>query len=96
MTDDEPDVLSGRGEPERDQAERRYVAALVALDTAAEPSPTVGATAAAAATDVVRLNEVWHQQGTRPAGQRAGLFAAHRGGTGPAAAVAAPPAATAR
>lgn len=74
MTDDEPDTLS-RGEPEREQAERRYVSALVALDTAAESSPTVGSTAAAAATDVVRLNEIWHQQGTRPPGQRAGLFA---------------------
>jgi SAM-dependent methyltransferase len=60
MTDDEPGVFS-RPDGERDQAERRYVAALIALDAAAEPSPTLAATAAAAATDVARLNDTWQQ-----------------------------------
>jgi len=65
MTDDEPGVFS-RPDAERDQAERRYVAALIALDAAAEQSPTLAATAAAAATDVARLNDAWQQNAPHP------------------------------
>ena len=58
MADDAHEV-TGRVDPERDNAERRYVAALVALDHAATPSTAVAASAAAAATDAVRLNDAW-------------------------------------
>jgi len=53
-------------DPEREPAGRRYAAALTALDEAAEPSATVTASAAAAAADLVRLNDVWHQNGPAP------------------------------
>jgi SAM-dependent methyltransferase len=54
---------NGHGEPgsERELAVRRHVLALGTLDTAAEPSPAVGASAAAAAADVARLNALWNQ-----------------------------------
>ena len=51
---------------ERDQAERRYVAALVALDAAAEPPRALTEAAAAATTEVARLNRLWsngHESG---------------------------------
>jgi SAM-dependent methyltransferase len=74
MTDDESGVINSP-DGDREQAERRYVAALIALDAAAEPSPTVATTAAAAATDVVRLNDTWYQDGLRPGDPSpAGLF----------------------
>lgn len=63
VTDDEANGSPGRSVADRDQVDRRYAAALVALDAAAEPSPVVARSAAAAATDVVRLNEVWQHAG---------------------------------
>lgn len=60
MTEDVDGFREGHN-AERKKAERRYVAALRALDAAAEPSTVVGATAAAAAADVARLNDVWQQ-----------------------------------
>ena len=59
---------NGHGEPgsERDLAIRRYVQVLGTLDTAAEPSPVVGTSAAAAAADVARLNALWHQYAPEP------------------------------
>jgi hypothetical protein len=59
MADDHSDLSAGRGETEREHNERRYVAALTALDIAAEPSPTVAAAVTAAAEDVARLNAAW-------------------------------------
>jgi SAM-dependent methyltransferase len=52
-------------EPEREPALRKYVAALGALDAAAEASPIVASSAAAAAADAVRLNETWNAYGPR-------------------------------
>jgi len=59
--EDQGQIVRGPRESERKSATHRYVAALGALDTAAEPSPVVAATAAAAAADVVRLNDVWNK-----------------------------------
>ena len=53
--------IHGEIEPEREPAVRRYVGALKALDSAAEPSPTVASTAAAAAADAAKLNALWNQ-----------------------------------
>jgi hypothetical protein len=64
MADDQPDLSAGRGETEREHNERRYVAALTALDIAAEPSPIVAASVAAAAEDVARLNAAWQHGGS--------------------------------
>ncbi|HEX5070897.1 MAG TPA: hypothetical protein VFV78_11845 [Vicinamibacterales bacterium] len=70
MADDPSDVAAGRGESEREHNERRYVAALTAMDIAAEPSPTVAASLAAAAQDIARLNAIWQPDG----GVSRGLF----------------------
>lgn len=66
MHDDQDDAVIGRLDREREQAERRYVAALTALDAAAEPPPSLLASASAGDADLVRLNQVWR-------GSRAGL-----------------------
>lgn len=52
---------------ERDQAERRYVAALVALDAAAQPPKALTEAAAAATAEVARLNRLW-SGAARPSG----------------------------
>ena len=64
--------VHGQLEPEHEPAARRYVVALGALDTAAEPSPVVASTAAAAAADAAKLNALWHE-GTAT-GERPGLL----------------------
>jgi hypothetical protein len=74
MADDHLDTAPAFGESERDRAERRYIAALAALDIAAEPSATVAASSAALATDVARLNDIWNPPGTGT-GPLARLFA---------------------
>ena len=66
MNDDQPGTVLGRFEREREQAERRYVAALVALDAAATEQPAVADTVSAAETDVARLSQIWHNH--QPAG----------------------------
>lgn len=63
MADDQSDVAAGRGDTEREHNERRYVAALTAMDIAAEPSPTVAASLSAAAEDIARLNTSWQSSG---------------------------------
>ncbi len=60
MTDDQPGSVLGRFEREREQAERRYVAALVALDAAASDNPALTSTLAAAEADVARLSQIWN------------------------------------
>lgn len=60
MTDDQPGSVLGRFEREREQAERRYVAALVALDAAASENPTLTSTLAATEADVARLTQIWN------------------------------------
>jgi len=64
MADDHLDTEAAFGESERDRAERRYTAALAALDIVAEPSATVAAASAALAADVARLNDIWHPPGS--------------------------------
>jgi predicted TPR repeat methyltransferase len=66
MTQGQQDGIHGHLEAEREPAARRYVAALGALDAAAEASPLVASTAAAAAADAARLNDVWNKYGTKP------------------------------
>ncbi len=61
MADDQRKAPHGRLDPDRESATQRYVAALRALDAAGETSKTVATSAAAAAADVVRLNQVWGQ-----------------------------------
>jgi len=68
MSDDQSDVAAGRGETEREHNERRYVAALTAMDIAAEPSPTIAASLAVAAEDIARVNSAWLPGGTAPRG----------------------------
>ncbi len=60
MTDDQPGSVLGRFEREREQAERRYVAALVALDAAASENPALTSTLAATEADVARLSQIWN------------------------------------
>jgi SAM-dependent methyltransferase len=60
MNDDQPGTVLGRFEREREQAERRYVAALVALDAAATEQPAVADAVSAADADVARLTQIWH------------------------------------
>ena len=59
MNDQLPDV-HGQLEPEHEPAARRYVVALGALDTAAEPSPLVASAAAAAAADAAKMVALWN------------------------------------
>jgi len=75
MMDDDRDVGDRQFDPVRDAAERRYVAALIALDTAAEPSTTIARTAAAAAADVMRLNQAWQHAGSEKPGLAARVIA---------------------
>ena len=65
MTEEQRPFVHDRLESDREQAARRYVAALDALDTAAGPSPIVTLTAAAAAADTVRLNHIWNESGPK-------------------------------
>jgi len=59
MSDDQHEAVIGRLEREREQAERRYVAALAALDTASQlPDPLVESVAAVE-REIVRLNQSW-------------------------------------
>ncbi len=75
MIDDQHEAVIGRLEREREQAERRYVAALVALDTAAQLPDALLASAAAIESELVRLNRVWSPAtGTAP-GAPVGLLA---------------------
>jgi SAM-dependent methyltransferase len=53
---------------ERDQAERRYMGALFALDAAAGSASAVRSSADAASADVVRLNRAWAGTGSAPVG----------------------------
>jgi 2-polyprenyl-3-methyl-5-hydroxy-6-metoxy-1,4-benzoquinol methylase len=63
MSDAAPGDWPGRHESrrEREQAERRYVAALAALDAAAELPTPVTSTAAASEADLPRLNRIWNK-----------------------------------
>ena len=56
------DSSLGLGSPERDrdQAERRYVAALEALDAAAALPPAVSSSVAASEADIARLDRIWN------------------------------------
>ena len=69
MSDDQHDAVIGRLEREREQAERRYVAALAALDTASQLPDSLVTSAAAIEAEVVRLNTIWRQT---PAGANPG------------------------
>jgi len=53
----------GLGSPERDrdQAERRYVAALEALDAAAALPPVLNSSVAASEADIARIDRIWNQ-----------------------------------
>jgi len=73
VRDDDKHGSAARSNADRDQADRRYSAALVALDASAEPSPVVARAAAAAAADIVRLNDAWQHAG-KPQGPIARLF----------------------
>jgi 2-polyprenyl-3-methyl-5-hydroxy-6-metoxy-1,4-benzoquinol methylase len=75
MNDDQHEAVIGRLEREREQAERRYVAALVALDTAAQLPDTLLASAAAIESELVRLNQVWSPATGSAPGAPAGLLA---------------------
>ena len=57
------DSSLGFGSPQRDRdhAERRYVAALEALDAAAALSPALMASVAASEADVARIDRIWNQ-----------------------------------
>ncbi len=68
MSDDQHEAVIGRLEREREQAERRYVAALVALDTASQLPDSLVESVAAAEREVVRLNENWSPAGARSGG----------------------------
>ena len=59
LGDDQQDAVIGRLDREREQAERRYVAALAALDAAAEPPPSFLSSSAAHDGDLSRLNQIW-------------------------------------
>ena len=59
MHDDQDDAVIGRLDREREQAERRYVAALAALDAAAESPPSLLASTSASDADLARLNQAW-------------------------------------
>jgi len=59
MSDDQHDAVIGRLEREREQAERRYVAALAALDTASQLPDSLVSSAAAIEAELVRLNSIW-------------------------------------
>jgi SAM-dependent methyltransferase len=63
MSDDPHDAVIGRLEREREQAERRYVAALAALDAASELPAPVTSSAAAVDSELVRLNRAWNAGG---------------------------------
>lgn len=67
MTDPHDDAVLHRLEREREQAERRYVAALSALDAAAELPALLTESAAAAERDLSRLNQAWNQGAPRSA-----------------------------
>src|SRR6186713_2673088 len=59
MSDDQHEAVIGRLEREREQAERRYVAALAALDTASQLPDSLVSSAAAIEAELVRLNSIW-------------------------------------
>jgi SAM-dependent methyltransferase len=59
MTDPRRRSKADDHDDEHDRAQRRYTAALIALDAAGEPAPPVTAAGAAASADVARLNQVW-------------------------------------
>jgi 2-polyprenyl-3-methyl-5-hydroxy-6-metoxy-1,4-benzoquinol methylase len=61
MNEDQHDAVIGRLEREREQAERRYVAALAALDTASQPPDALVSSAAAIEAELLRLNTIWGQ-----------------------------------
>ena len=69
MSDDQHDAVIGRLERDREQAERRYVAALAALDTASQLPDSVVTSAAAIEAEIVRLNTIWSRT---PAGSNTG------------------------
>ena len=62
MNDEQHGSVLGRFEREREQAERRYVAALVALDAASTEQPAVADTMSASEADVARLTQIWNNQ----------------------------------
>lgn len=77
MSDERHGDQSGRLESrrERQQAERRYVAALEALDVAAELPPALTSSAAASDADHARLNHIWHNYSPAGADRAGGTFA---------------------
>lgn len=60
------DSSLGPGSPERDrdQAERRYVAALEALDAAAALPPVLSSSVAAGEADIARIDRIWNHGAT--------------------------------
>jgi SAM-dependent methyltransferase len=62
--DPSDDAVIGRLERERERAERRYVAALAALDAASTPPASLQASTSASERDVARLNQIWRESGT--------------------------------
>lgn len=63
MSDVQDDAVIGRLEREREKAERRYVAALAALDTASQLPESLVTSAAAIEAELVRLNAIWNEAG---------------------------------
>jgi 2-polyprenyl-3-methyl-5-hydroxy-6-metoxy-1,4-benzoquinol methylase len=63
MSDVEDDAVIGRLEREREKAERRYVAALAALDTASQLPESLVTSTAAIEAELVRLNAIWNEAG---------------------------------
>ena len=61
MNDDQHEAVIGRLDREREQAERRYVAALAALDAAAEPPASLVSSVANSEADAARVNQAWRQ-----------------------------------
>ena len=60
MNDDQSGSVLGRLEREREQAERRYVAALAALDAAATQQQALEDSVSASEADVARLSLLWN------------------------------------
>jgi 2-polyprenyl-3-methyl-5-hydroxy-6-metoxy-1,4-benzoquinol methylase len=59
LMEDQQSTVIGRLEREREQAERRYVAALAALDAASGLQPTVTRSLAGLEADVARVGQIW-------------------------------------
>lgn len=75
MSDDQHEAVIGRLEREREQAERRYVAALAALDAASNLPEHLVASVAAIEGEVARLNRAWSPPGGSGSGGLGRIFA---------------------